>query len=261
MKKFSRILLISILGLFLVAGSAMAVPFNDRDPQIVINGPFGSEDGVQTILDNILDPDSINAATDQQEAALWTSSDVGASSAFTLATFTTMGGTLGIYNAAGVQVDLGNFSMGPNPVTSSDTLPGVPWISFLATDSLLKANGNVYAGDWEVFGFYWTDISGKDYFTEDDKNGGIAKALVYAVEEGTTVDYSYYWENSLSPDVATGNDDWIIAFDNGTNGDFNDGVFYMKDMNPVPEPATMLLLGAGLLGLAGLGRRKFFKKE
>ena len=32
------------------------------------------------------------------------------------------------------------------------------------------------------------------------------------------------------------------------------------DYNPIPEPATMLLLGSGLLGIAGVSRKKLIRK-
>lgn len=51
----------------------------------------------------------------------------------------------------------------------------------------------------------------------------------------------------------------FAAFGNdNTLGGFIDSV--SLNAAPVPEPASMLLLGTGLLGLAGLGRKKFFKK-
>jgi len=44
-----------------------------------------------------------------------------------------------------------------------------------------------------------------------------------------------------------------IAPTGTTTGDYNLN-------SPIPEPTTMLLLGFGLIGLAGYGRKKFLKK-
>lgn len=40
------------------------------------------------------------------------------------------------------------------------------------------------------------------------------------------------------------------------DNDYQDNIFLVEDITAVPEPATMLLFGTGIVGIAGMARRK-----
>jgi len=98
-----------------------------------------------------------------------------------------------------------------------------------------QPNGNTYETDPKS-GWSWVTSEDWNYtnWTGGEPNNGV----------GGTQHYLHYW-----PTTASGWDDM-------DNRNTMVGYVIEKDVAPVPEPATMLLFGTGLVSLAALGRKK-----
>jgi hypothetical protein len=92
--------------------------------------------------------------------------------------------------------------------------------------------------DQNFFGFFFQPTgSSPTFYTVDSLNpGGEARVLAFGAG---------------APDGGI-----LFAYEDGSDFDYQDAGFFVDSITPVPEPGTMMLVGAGFLSLAIYGKRR-----
>ncbi len=178
-----------------------------------------------------------------------------------------------------------------NDRTSDGPLPGVAKYAGLRGGATNPANGHTYylvgGGDWNQIESWAVSLFGGHLVTINNATEQAWLESVFGTDtlywigmndaksEGTwewvsgqVVTYTNWYPSEPNNWYPAGEDYGTMNF--GNPGKWNDigsdssewpfttvGVI---EVAPVPEPSTMLLLGSGLIGLVGYGRKKLFKR-
>ncbi|MBN1932613.1 MAG: DUF4114 domain-containing protein [Desulfobacterales bacterium] len=257
MKKYI-ILLCSFFTIFLIAENTKAVQ--------ILENP--DETPLQTILDNItvgpVDPDgntysSIDVNSDQLSDlvdSFWSIAATGGSiSTFIIeiAGYANLN-SLGLYDPY-------------NPSSHVELFGGNNGEGDLVLISIF-ADGSVYKNfsdqgidfTQNEFGYYFINGAGDTFYSDTNRNSdGFDHMVAF---QGNNIDIISL--PPFSPGTFTPNE-FIFAWEDSLGGDdqdFNDMILMVESVSPVPnpEPATLLLFGSGLIGVATIGRKKYNKK-
>ncbi len=251
--------LLAIAGVGLVAGNTFATPLNAAGMSL---------GELQTAFTGA--NSTINVNTEETGSEVFAFQTSGATASYIAnVSYTASSLQFGLYDTTNTSSTLELFDSVNQTVGSNTQI----YINLMAMDltSYTMAGGyseiDTATFSNNAFGFYLTTMYGT-YYSESDLN-----ATGTADLDGDGVnDNDHFLTYEGNGDVVTwpglpGVNDyahWYIAAEgtpiNANSDDFTDFIVQMESVQPVPEPATMLLFGTGLAGLAGLRRKKSQKK-
>lgn len=238
----------------IIAGLGFAFIASSVSATTIINN---AETGLQTLVDSTISGGSINVQTDYiANDDYWNLTNGGTSVATFMLELTGnyKTQTFGIYDiASNGSVNYVEIFVGADTNSARKEITiyedGEVYVSGSG-----RGAGSVLAGTLNakgIFGFYTSNGKGSYSHSDDALNGGVDKMLAYHGRDGLTIDVA---GDGIAP-LSFTNDDYILAFEDWTDNDFQDLVVNVSSITPVPTPSVMALMGLGLIGL-GFTRRR-----